>query len=267
MDTLFSHKYMRMIVAALGVMIILAVAANAAQMLNLISYEPSYTTIDVEGFAEVTAVPDIGAFSFTVEAEAPDVAAAQEISGDKINDIMSYLKSEGEVDEKDIKTMGYNAYPRYEYRRVDCERQYCDNERVLTGYVVTQNVQVKVRDTGKAGELIGGVGSRGATNMSGLSFEVDDLDALKEEARLLATTDAKEKAKRLAKELEVKLGDIVNFYDGASGDDYYPSAPYAVRSMMEDSMGGGFEEKNFAPEIAVGEDTITAHVTITYQLK
>ena len=91
MDTLFSFRYMRIIVAALGVMVVLAVAAYAAQMLNLISYEPSYTTIDVEGYAEVTAVPDIGTFSFTVEAEAPDVAEAQKISGEIINDIMGYL--------------------------------------------------------------------------------------------------------------------------------------------------------------------------------
>lgn len=267
MDTLFSYKYMRVIIATLGVMAILAVASTVAHMLNFINYEPSYTTINVEGVAEVTAVPDVGSFRFTVEAEAEDVAEAQKLSGEKINDIMTYLKSEGGVEEKDIKTTGYNAQPRYEYRRENCLNGFgCDNERVLMGYVVTQNVQVKVRDTAKAGELVGGVGSRGATNMSGLSFEVDDVEALKEEARLAATADAKEKAKRLAQELDVRLGDVVSFNDGSNGGGY--PMPMMERSMaMDASFGGEMEEKMFAPEIAVGEDTITARVTITYQIK
>jgi len=267
MDTLFSYKYMRIIVATLGVMAILAVAATVAHMLNFIDYEPSYTTINVEGVAEVNAVPDIGSFHFTVEAEAADVAEAQKLSGEKINDIMEYLKTEGGVEEKDIKTTGYNAQPRYEWERENCIGGFgCESERVLKGYVVTQNVQVKVRDTGKAGELIGGVGGRGATNMSGLSFEVDDLESLKEEARLAATADAKEKAKRLAKELDVRLGDVVSFNDGSNGG--WNPVPMMERSMVMDAAyGGDMEEKMFAPEIAVGEDTITAHVTITYQIK
>lgn len=266
MDTLFSFRYMRIIVATLGVMIALAFAAYAAQILNLISYEPSYTTINVEGVAEVNAVPDIGTFSFTVEAKANDVEEAQKLSGEKINTIMSYLKSDGAVEEKDIKTTGYNAYPRYEYTRENCVTGYCKNKRELVGYVVTQNVRVKIRDTAKAGELIGGVGSRGATNMSGLSFEVDNLESLKEEARLLATKDAKEKAKRLAKELDVRLGDIVNFNDGGSGGGY--PVPIMARSIAEDAtFAESGSEKSFAPDIAVGEDTITARVTITYQIK
>ncbi len=266
MDTLFSFRYMRIIVATLGVMIAFALGAYAAQVLNLISYEPNYITINVEGIAEVTAVPDIGTFSFTVEAEAKDVAEAQKLSGEKINDIMAYLKLEGGVDQKDIKTTGYNAYPRYEYRRENCVTGYCENKRELVGYVVTQNVRVKVRDTAKAGELIGGVGSRGATNMSGLSFEVDDVESIKEEARLLATKDAKEKAKRLAKELGVRLGDIVSFNGGTSGGGY--PVPIMARGVAEDVAFAGPEvEKSFAPDIAVGEDAITARVTITYQIK
>lgn len=270
METLFSFTYMRAIAATLGVLLIIFVAGASAQMYNISSFEPNYATINVEGVAEVTAVPDIGAFRFTVEAEAVDVTAAQEESGEKINDIMSYLKEEGSVGEKDIKTTGYNTYPRYEYEaRAFCVGGNCDRERVLKGYVVTQSVSVKVRDIEKAGELIAGVGSRGATNMSGLSFEVDDIEGKKEEARLLAIADAKEKAKKLAKELEVRLGDILSFNDGSNGGGY-PMPMYAetravaMDMAVEDGVGGG---GGFAPEIEVGEDTIVSRVTITYEIK
>ncbi len=270
METLFSFRYMRVLVAALLAVIIMAVGAVALNALNVLTYEPYSPTINVEGVAEVTAVPDIGVFSFSVEAENMDVAAAQEESGEKINDIMNFLKNEGGVEEKDIKTTGYNTYPRYEWEAQSfCLEGRCDRERVLKGYVVTQSVTVKVRDTGAAGSLIAGVGSRGATNLSGLSFEVDDIEGKKEEARLLAIADAKEKAERLADELGVRLGDIISFNDGGG---HYPMPMYAESRAMGGDMAmmafdDAVEEMAFAPEISVGEDTITAYVTITYEIK
>lgn len=259
---------MRAIVATLGVLLCILVFITITQTMQLTQFEPNYASINVEGVAEVNAVPDIGVFSFTVEAESEDVATAQEESGETINEIMTYLKTEGGVEEKDIKTTGYNTYPRYEWEQRLCIQGNCDNERVLRGYVVTQSVTVKVRDTEKAGELIAGVGSRGATNLSGLNFEVDDLEAKKEEARLLAIADAKAKADRLADELGVRLGDIMSFYDNG-GDGYYPMPMYAeTRAMGGDMMMDmAVEEASFAPEISVGEDTIVARVTITYEIK
>lgn len=268
METLFSFKYMRALVATLLVMLILSLLSVVAQAFNWSWTEPSYATINVEGVAEVTAVPDVGAFSFTVEAENMEVSVAQEESGNASNDIKAYLKDEGGVEEKDIKTTNYNTYPRYEYvTAANCFAPDCSRERVLRGYVVTQTMSIKVRDTGKAGELIAGVGSRGATNISGLSFEVDDIEGKKEEARLLAIADAKEKAERLADELEVRLGDVVSFNDNGGG--FYPMPMMAESRAvgMDMAFDDAVEEKAFAPEISVGEDEITARVTITYKIK
>jgi len=255
---------MRAIIATLGVLLIILIGSQVAQTLGLKNPEYQRASINVEGVAEVTAVPDIGLFSFAVEAEADDVATAQAESGEKINAIMEYLKGDGAVEETDIKTTGYNAYPRYDWVTPQlCLTGRCDQERELQGYVVTQQVSVKVRETDKAGELIGGVGALGATNLSGLSFEVDDIEGKKEEARLLAIADAKEKAKHLAGELGVRLGNIVSFND--SGDHnpvmYAETRAVAMDMAMEESAPA------FAPEIAVGEDEITARVTITYEIK
>ena len=101
--------------------------------------------------------------------------------------------------------------------------------------------------------------------MSGLQFTVDDRDALEEEARLAAIEDAKEEAKRLAKELDVRLGDILSFNDTNNG--FYPE-PFQTRSfeMVADGQFG-VSESTIAPEIAVGENKITSTVTITYEIK
>ena len=122
---------------------------------------------------------------------------------------------------------------------------------------------MKVRETDTAGTHIGEVGNRGATNISSLSFEIDDVEALKEAARLIAIADAKEQAENIAKELGERLGDVISFNEGGG---YYPQ-PYETRAM---SLDMAFEEsavKAAAPEIAVGEDAITARVTVTYELK
>jgi len=257
---------MRVLVAALLATIIAAVAMTAAQSFNWL-VDGDYATINVEGVAEVVAIPDVGTFSFTVEAESAEVATAQRESGEAINAIMTYLQEEGGVADTDVKNTGYNTFPRYEFRNTtNCEFGRCPQERELIGYVVTQSVTVKVRETDDAGRLIGGVGERGATNMSNLSFEVDDIEAKKEEARLAAIVDAKAKAGRLANELDVRLGDILSFSDGSDGG-FYPR-PFESRAMMSDEgFGGDMMEAAFAPEIAVGEDTIIARVTITYELK
>jgi len=264
MDALFQHTYMRTIVGIIGLLSIIVLGAQAAESIGWKDSEHRISSINVDGVAEVTAVPDVGVFTFAVEAEAEDAATAQQQSGETINEITAYLTSEGGVAENDIKTTGYNVYPRYEYERVECFGPDCDRERVLKGYVATQNVRVKVQETDRAGELIADVGSRGATNVSNLSFEVDDIEAKKEEARLLAIADAKEKAGRLADELGVRLGDVLSFHDGGGG---YPVPPIAESRMARDTVGLGGAEEAFSPEISVGEDEITARVVITYEIK
>ncbi len=265
MDTLFKYLYMRIIVAVLGMVIVVAIISITALTLNIVSPEFNHATINVEGVAEVSAIPDIGVFHFTVKAEAEDVAQAQTISGEKVNAIMTYLQSEGGVDEKDIRTTGYNVHPRYEFRKA--EFNHGGTTRILVEYVVTQNIRVTVRDTEQAGRLIGAVGGLGATNMSRLSFKVDNIEPLKEEARLLAVSDAKEKAIRLADELGVRLGDIVHFNDGGSR----VSFPTPIREVMmlgdSESSQRVFPEPAFSPNISIGEDIITARVTITYKIR
>jgi len=68
----------------------------------------------------------------------------------------------------------------------------------------------------------------------------------------------------LAEELDVRLGDILSFSDSGSG---YPMPMYAEGRGGVATMDMAVEEAAFAPEIAVGEDEITARVTITYEIK
>lgn len=257
----FSTKGNRLLGSIGLVMLILALASYIILNLSQAEQTMATATIVVEGTGEVIAVPDIGVFSFSVDAEAETAAEAQEMSGTKINDILAYLKEQG-IEETDIKTANYSLYPMYRYEERICpEFGYCPpGERVQDGFSVSQMITVKVRNTEAAGGLIAGVGERGATNISGLDFTIDDEEALRLEAREAAIADAKEKAKKLAKQLDVKLVRLIDYYE--SGSNYYGG--YEPRAMMMDAM----ESEAFGgAELPMGEESTRVNVTVTYQIR
>lgn len=255
-----SHRFKQ---AILGVLVLLAVFL-LAKSINEFSHfgERSAMTIQdmitVSGKGEAFAVPDIALFSFSVIEEGKDVAEANNKSSTKNNAIMKYLKGAG-IAEKDLKTEGYNANPKYDYSQIVCIKYPCPSQTPkLVGYEVSQTVSVKVRNTDKAGEILSGVGALGVTNISGLTFTIDDEEAIRAEARSKAIADAKSKAEKLSKDLGVKIVGVSSFYEDAGG---VISPMYAMESK---AVGGGV---SVAPDIAKGENKITVNVNVTYRIK
>lgn len=219
------------------------------------------TTISMMGEGEVFAKPDVGQFSFSVRADGADAAEAQSKSAESINTIFSYLKEQG-VEDKDIKTEGYNLSPKYRYDTRICPAgSFCPpGEQVPDGYEVSQTISVKVRDLDKAGGLISAVGERGATDLSGLSFTIDDETALKAEARAIAIEQAKAKARETADDLGVRLVRMINYYEHEN-----VPVPYYGGAMMESAVAK--DAMNVAPAMPTGENTITSRVTIVYEIR
>lgn len=220
-------------------------------------------TISVSGTGDAVAVPDIGQFSFDVQAEADTAEVAQQDSAERINTIIAWLEESG-VAEKDIKTQSYTLNPRYRYEERACTAGgYCPpGERVLSGYEVRQSVSVRVQDLDNASSLVSGVGERGATNISGLNFTIDDESTLEAEARAEAIADAKEQAEVLAAELGMRIDELVGFHEQGPG----MPIPYGMggdtmeRSVMNEGMA-------VAPDLPRGENEVIVNVSMTYRLK
>ena len=262
-----THWPRMMAAAALGVLAVFLFIAAIGELRGLRfigTGVPATNTVTVSGEGEVFAVPDIATFSVSVQEEAKEVQDAQESATKKTNEIIAYLKQQG-IEERDIRTTDYNVYPQYDYIQSVCREGICPPGRQeLRGYQVSQTLAIKVRDTDKAGELLSGVGSRGANNVSGLSFTIDDEDALQAEARGMAIDDARAKAAELAKQLNVRLVRVVVFYEDSGG--YYPPIAYG--------MGGdsAFTRAEMAmaapaPDIPVGENKIVIRVNVTYEIR
>lgn len=217
-------------------------------------------TISVSGYGESYSTPDIATFSYSVVSEKPTVADAQKDATAKANAIAAYLKSAG-VAQKDIQTSNYSINPQYDYTGGVCANGYCPPGRqTLRGYEVRQTTTIKVRDTAKAGDLLAGIGTKGATEVSGLQFTFDDPQQGQLEARSKAIADAKAKANELAKELGVSLVRVVSFNESSGGG---PMPMYA--KMLDSATGSGAEQS--APELSVGQNKVTSNVSVTYEIR
>jgi len=227
-------------------------------------------TISVTGEGQIYATPDIATFTYSVTATKATVADAQAAATPVSNAITDYLKSQG-VSANDIQTSGYDIEPQYEYQNAVCPQGtsasvsnsaspiYCPpGKQTLTGYQVSQTTTVKVRDLTKAGDLLAGVGTKGATNVSGLQFTFDDPNKPQDDARNKAIADAKSKADTLAKQLGVDLVRVTSFQESSGG---YP------RPIEAYATAAGSSAKAPSPEISPGQNQVTDDVTITYEIK
>ncbi len=255
-------KLISILVLALSLFIAVLIL-NASKSFQHIGKDiPIQATVSFSGEGEVFAVPDVAEISFSITNESMLVEEAQTETTEKMNSILVELKNFG-IEEKDIKTLSYNVYPRYEYVDSRNASLPVGGQRVLRGYEVSHTVSVKIRNMDESGVVLSRMGELGVSNISGIHFTVEDEDDLKREARRLAINDAKSKARELAKDLGVRLGRVVSFYDNQGG--LYPYGKGGGFDMMFAEDGAVSSAP--VPDLPVGEDKIISSVTITYELK
>ncbi len=220
-------------------------------------------TITLSGYGEVQAVPDIANISFTISKEAKTVKEAQEMVAEIEKGTLTFLE-DNNIAEKDIKTNNFSFRPKYEYKYdklIPCNEFRCPpqpGKNVIVGYIATENIIVKIRNTDDAGKIMQGLGELGVSQLNGPNFEIDDEDALEMEARRKAISDAKTKAKVLAKDLGVRLGGVASFSEGGN---------YSTPMMYKTVMMGVDESEASVAQIPKGENTIVSNVTITYEIR
>ena len=206
-------------------------------------------TIAISGEGKVTGIPDIATISVGLQTEKADVKSAQTENTTKMNRLITNLKNLG-VESKDIQTSYYNIYPQYDWP---------NGKQILRGYQVSQGVTVKIRNLTKIGDILAAAGENSANQVSGLSFNIDDPEALRQEARVKALENAKEKADALARVAGVDLGKIVSFSE-------YASTPYSAYKSY-DSLGYGGGGEAAAPTVESGSMDIIVNVTVSYEIK
>lgn len=208
-------------------------------------------TIAVEGEGKVVAIPDLATIDLGVQTESPEVAAAQKENTDKMNKIVEALKAQG-LKFDDLQTASYQINPQYDYK---------NGESKLRGYLVSQNLTVKVRELTKLGKILEIAGTLGANQVGGLNFTVDKPDKFNNEARAKAIIQAKSKAADLVQALGVTLGAIRTFNESSG------NTPPPIFYSKSEAFGGIGGEAMLAPAIQTGSLEVVSRVTIIYDIK
>lgn len=207
--------------------------------------------ISVRGTGLVSAKPDLANLQIGVQIQNASLDAAQSEAATKMDAAMKQLKAAG-IEDKDISTAQYNVEPVMEYRDNQAPR--------VTGFRVTNILNIKLRDISKAGKTIDDMVKSGANSVYGLSFGFSDPSALMKQAREQAMNDAKAKAGELATLGGVTLGTPLAIDD--SGANVPPVVMDAVR---EKSMAGDMSVA--ATNIAPGQQEIRVDVSVIYAIK
>ncbi|WP_417686301.1 SIMPL domain-containing protein [Roseibium sp.] len=209
---------------------------------------PGSITMSGEGTASVA--PDMAVVTTRVVTMAKTAPDALGQNTKAMTSVIDEIKAAG-IEAKDIQTSGFSIYPRYDDRRENPSQT-----PEIVGYEVANGVTVQIRDLAKLGTILDTVVRSGANQVNGISFRVSNAEEKLQAARKGAVENAKAKAELYAAAAGVKLGRVLSISEAGISI----PRPYAVRAekmMMADS----------APvPIETGEETLSANVTITWEL-
>lgn len=206
-------------------------------------------TITINADGKVTVTPDTAKISISVVTDGTTADEVQKRNTENMNKVIEYVKGLG-VEAKDIKTTYYNLYPKYDY---------INGRQVSAGFSVSQSAEIKVRDLKKVGEIVTGTVARGANQVQGVDFFVDDQEKFKAEARKTAFDKAKLKAKEMAKLTGIRLGRVVTFSESYNGQ---PPIYYEKAYGMASGIGGG----GGSPDIQSGSQEVMVSVSVVFEI-
>ena len=218
----------------LFVTLVAATAAFAADP----CVSPTGRQVSVDGSASIAMRPDRVSFSVGVETTAPNVGDAFNRNSAKANAIIAALKARG-IPPASIQTSNFS---------ID------DTGRAKTGFRVTNRVTVTLEDPSTIGELLQLAVSNGANEAGNVNFFIDDPGKHTARGLELAFRNAREKAEKLAALSGRALGDVVCVSDSSS----YGGG------------GGRFENITVtanAPQIALGQESLSFGVSVVFELK
>lgn len=208
--------------------------------------------ISLTGIGEVTAKPDMALVTSGVVTQAATARDALTDNTKAMAELLAVLKEAG-VEERDVQTSGFSVSPNYVYSDQRDANGYSLPPQI-NGYMVSNNVTVRIRDLASLGSVLDKQVTVGANAINGVTFTVADPSALYDEARKAAFADAKKKAELYAEAAGEELGLIksVNEQQG-----YSEPQPYMMKAV--DSVAA-----SAAVPVATGELSFQINVNVTW---
>lgn len=207
-------------------------------------------TILVSGEGEMNVAPDIAYITFGVETQDKNAKEAQQKNAQISSQIERILKDRFKLEKADVKTVGYNVNPEYNYTQ---------NRREFLGYKVSNTIQVSFRALKEIGALLDAVGGAGVNSVQGIQFDTEKRLDYQIEAIASAMENAKRKADMIAKAAGRPVKRVLRVHEGVQWEP--GPRPMPMMSMMAKSA-----EAAGGTSISAGSLKITTNVTVEYQM-
>ena len=234
---------------ALFLLLIATVATSGLATANARADEPPaqpVARIVVIGSGEVSAAPDYAAVDCGVVTKAKTAKQATDANSTAMSAVAAALRDAG-VAPKDIQTAQFSLQPVYAPPQPN-------TEPMLTGFSVSNQFRVTIRQIGNVGDILDRLIGAGATDVGSVQFGHSDPSKLLDQARAAAIADARRRADVYAQAAGVHLGPILFI-----SDDPGRTAVFSPQATFRAAAAP-------AIPIATGEDRLTAQVTAGFDI-
>ncbi|AXG74850.1 DUF541 domain-containing protein [Flavobacterium arcticum] len=202
--------------------------------------------INVSGEGKIMVVPDEAVITVGVTNSGTDAAEVKKENSIVIDKVIKFLKK-SKISEKD-----------YQTQRVYLNRNQ-DYKTKKYSFTASQTMTIHLKDLSKYDEIMMGLTDVGINNIQGIQFKTSKQEQYESEARIKAVADTKMKAEEYVKATDMYLGYPLVISDNTQNNSY----PRPMYAMEMKSMAGDMAQET----LAVGEITITANVSITYEIE
>jgi uncharacterized protein len=206
----------------------------------------SGTRLDVLATSEVTRVPDIVDIDAGISTVAPTASEAIRANGEAMDRLRAALRGAG-IEARDIQTSHVDLDTVVDHRP--------SGPPILRGYRASHRLDIRFREAANAGRMLDTLVAAGASEIYGVSFDVEQTDAMRDEARDLALAEARSRADRYARSLGMRVVRVLAVTErGATGGSGL--APVS-------SAAGNSPSTN----IALGEASVGYTLAVTFELE
>jgi len=269
METILRDKVIRSVGVMLAIFLGLISISQAIGIYSkVVSSRTERDTITISAQGKIESKPDLATVDMSVVTTEKITKDAEAKNTKTANLLIEELKKL-EIDAADIKTSNYQIYPNYDYSSVndvssgvsgsESKPDSGGTQPKIVSYTVRNTLTVKIRKIDSVGTVLKTAATLGVSEISSVSFTIDDPDALKQQARVKAFENAKSKAQALADTGGVKLGKIVSFKEEETS---LPPWIYGRSLDVSKSEGGGT-----SPTIEPGTQDVVITVTVTFEIK
>lgn len=205
--------------------------------------------IVTSGAGTVRMAPDRAWVTIAAETRDRSPQAAQLANTTAMTAVIDRIKAAG-VPAEAIRTSGYTLQPEFDNP---------NGRQVLRDYVARNQLQVRVDPLAKLGDILAAAVETGATNVSGVEFDLKDRAAVERQALTAAVRAARARADAIAVGAGVQIERILRIEEDQQ--------PTVIRPMaFAAPMPMGPQAPPPVP-IASGEMDIEAHVTLTAAIR